>query len=348
MSDMSFSSNAVIAKCRTIYGRTLTAEEYAQLASKNTVEEVAAYLKQTERYGKALSNANIQTLHRGQLEMILKSIVFETYEGFHRFDFTESSMLYKYIVMQYELIQVLAAIEGIASGYKIDFIANLPRFLISHSKVDLTALARADTFLDIENALQGTVYSKVLRQLLVAAQSTGSININECERRLYNLYYLTWLKGIDKSYKGKHRQELRRCVLKSIDMRNVVTCCRMRRFSKGDPSAVKEMMLPFKFRLRQEHIDRLIQITDIPQLQSELEKLGYRIDSAAEFSTVEQLTESISFAYFKRCIRMSQCSAVVYYSLAECLDTELNNIKTIIEGIRYGISSSDILDMLVI
>ncbi len=345
---MSFSSNAVIAKCRTIYGRTLTAEEYSLLASKTSVEEVAAYLRQTGRYGKALANVNTQALHRGQLEMVLKKMIFGIYEGFHSFDFTESRMLYKYILMQQELVHILSAVESAASGYKIDFIANLPQFLLNHSKVDFTALARSESFLDIDTVLQGTVYGKALHTMLVEAQATGSININECERRLYNLYYMTWLKGIDESYKGKDRQELRRCVLKSIDMRNVVTCCRMRRFNKDNTEAVKAAMLPFKFRLNSDTIERMIQINDIEQLQSELAKLGYHSDENAEFATVEQLTESISFKYLKRCIRMSQCSAVVYYALAECLDTELNNIKTIIEGIRYGISSSDILDMLVL
>ena len=345
---MSFSSNAVIAKCRTIYGKALTSEEYTLLASKGSVEEVASYLRQTERYGRALQNVNTQALHRGQLEMVLKKTVFGIYEGFHSFDFTESRMLFRYILMQQELIQILAAVEGVASGYKIDFIANLPQFLLSHSKLDFTALARAKSFLDIDGALQGTVYGKALRPMLIEAQTTGTININECERRLYNLYYMAWLKGIEKSYKGKNRQELRRCVLKSIDMRNVVTCCRMRRFNQNDPAAVKAAMLPFKFRLNAEAIERLIQISDIEQLQGELARLGYRSDDTAQFATVEQLTESISFAYLKRCIRMSQCSAVVYYALAECLDTELNNIKTIIEGIHYGIGSADILDMLVL
>ncbi len=345
---MSFSSNAVIAKCRTIYGRTLTPQEYALLASKSSVEEVAAYLRQTERYGPALKNVNTQQLHRGQLEMLIKRTIFGVYEGFHKFDYTESRMLFKYILMQHEINQVLAAIEGTVSGYKIDFIANLPEFVTAYSKVDFEALAKAESFLAIDSAVQGTAYARTLHPMLVDAQATGSININECERRLYHLYYMTWLRGIDKSYKGKKRTELRRSVLKSIDMRNVVTCCRMRRFNKDSPDVIKEAMLPFRFRLSMQEIDRLLQISDIAQLQNELEKLGYHSSSEAEFVTVEQLTESISFNYFRKAIRMSQCSALVYYALAECLDTEYNNIKTIIEGIRYGISSKDILDMLVV
>ena len=45
---------------------------------------------------------------------------------------------------------------------------------------------------------------------------------------------------------------------------------------------------------------------------------------------------------------MSQNALVVYLALTEILEIELKNIKTVIEGIRYGIDSSAILNMLVI
>ena len=46
-------------------------------------------------------------------------------------------------------------------------------------------------------------------------------------------------------------------------------------------------------------------------------------------------------------MRLSQNSTTVYYALVECMNTELSNIKTIIEGTRYDMSSSEILELLV-
>ena len=46
---MSFASNAVIAKAKAVYGHALKPEDYTQLSAKESVAEVCAYLKQTER-----------------------------------------------------------------------------------------------------------------------------------------------------------------------------------------------------------------------------------------------------------------------------------------------------------
>ena len=65
---MSFASNSVVAKARAVFGRSLKPEDYTQLASKDTVADVCAYLKQTPRYEKPLASVNPQITHRGQLK----------------------------------------------------------------------------------------------------------------------------------------------------------------------------------------------------------------------------------------------------------------------------------------
>ncbi|MGN0687258.1 MAG: V-type ATPase subunit, partial [Oscillospiraceae bacterium] len=237
--------------------------------------------------------------------------------------------------------------EGVAAGSTEDYIAELPVFLTEHSQTDLLLLGTAESFLDIAVLLENTVFAKALRPLLIDAAESGSINIHECERRVYMLYYMSALKTADKIYKGKKRDELRRALLKSIDMVNIVTCFRMKAFNCGKDE-IKAQLLPFRYRLNGESLDRLMQLDDVGRIAAELSSMGYHTASHAEFSCIENLTERISAEYLRRIIRMSQNSAAVYYSLIECLRTEQRNIKTIIEGIRYGISSSEILNMLVI
>ena len=121
----------------------------------------------------------------------------------------------------------------------------------------------------------------------------------------------------------------------------------MRAFN-STPEEVKGILLPFKYRLNDEATDKLLQLGDISKIEQELEALGYRTDQPAEFDSVEQLTEQISMNFLRRMIRLSRNSAAVYYALIECLKIETRNVKTVIEGIRYGINSNEILGMLVI
>lgn len=345
---MSFSSNSVIAKSRAVFGRSLTEDDYVRLCDKASVADAAAYLKATQRYGAALAGVNPQTVHRGQLEALLEKSIFDIFESFHRFDHSESRDFFKFIVAQLETEQVLSAIEAVASGATDSYISALPTFLIRFASVDLLELGRAKTFADIDRLVSGAKYAKVLRPLLLEAAGTGKIRIIECERRLYSFYYMNCLASIDKMFMGKRRGELKRALLKSIDMENVVTCCRMRAFGESNADAVKEALLPFKYRLSDETVERLVGQSDIARIESELARIGYRTDKAAAFETVEQLTERISLDYYRRTLRMSQNSATVYFCLIEILRIELRNIKTVIEGIRYGLGSNDILSVLVV
>lgn len=343
---MSFASNSVVAKARAVFGKSLTAEDYSQLVSKETVADVCAYLKQTPRYAKALTPVSPQSVHRAQLEALVQKSIFDIFESFHRFDYTKTKGFFNYIISELEIEQILLALQNAASGSSVDFVAKLPSFLAEHSRVDLIALGRAGSLIEALELLRGTSYEKVIGGLIVAGAETGSFNISECERRLYNQYYLKMLKAVEQNYKGAERKELKRAILRAVDMENVVTLYRYARIF-GTPAAdIPGKLIGFKYRLSAEVIERLAAQKDVNKIAAELASVGYGINGEVPPS-VEQLTERIGLGFMKKTLRLSQSSSVVYFALAECLAVELKNIKTIIEGIRYGMKGSDILNMLV-
>lgn len=343
---MSFASNSVVAKARAVFGRSLTNEDYSQLVSKENVADVCAYLKTTPRYSKVLASVTPQSVHRAQLETLVQKAVFEVFESFHRFDHTESKGFFNYIVLELEIEQILLALQSAASGSALDFVAQLPSFLMEHSKVDLAALGRARNLSEALDRLGGTGFEKIIGDLILHGIETGRFNISECERRLYNGYYLRMLKAVERDYKGAERKELKRAVLRAIDMENVVTLYRYARIFGTPAAEIPEKLIRFKYRLTPEVVERLVEQKDIAKIASELALVGYGIDGEIPPS-VEQLAERISLDFMKKTLRLSQSSSVVYFALTQCLETELKNIKTIIEGIRYKMKGSDILDMLV-
>lgn len=344
---MSNSSNSVIAKARAVYGRALTADDYAQMASKETVAGVCAYLKQTERYGAALGSVNPQTVHRGQLEQLLRRAVFDIFESFHRFDFTDSKVYFKYIVQKLEIEQMFGAFRSISGNSADSFIAILPMFLTKYSDVDLAALGMAKNLVEAAELLRGTVYEKSLYPVLVASAESGKLNTRDIERQMYTQYYLSMLKEVEKRYKGAEKKELKRAVLRSIDMANTVTLYRYAVIFRNSADSVEQALIPLKYRLSKDVVDRLAEESDIEKIARELESIGYKHGANAP-DTVEQLTERISLDYLKKTLRLSKYASVVYFALTEILTIELNNVKTLIEGVRYNLDGSAILDMLVI
>lgn len=344
---MSFAGNAVIAKARAICGHTLKAEDYAQLAAKESVADVCAYLKQTERYGKALAAVNPQTVHRGQLEAIIRRSIFDIFERFHSFDQTKSRDFFKFIIKQLEIEQLLSALQSITSGMTVNYIAALPIFLTKHSQIDLAALGLVKSYSEAIGLLHGTAYEKIICPALAEAESSGTMDICDIERRLYADYYMQMLKTFENDYKGAERKELKRLLLSVIDMKNVVTVYRYTLFGAGTENA-KKTLIPFRRRLSDDAIERLAAQKDISKIAAELDALGYGLHSQEMPATVEILTDKISLDHLKKQLRLSQSSAVVYFAFMELMGVEIKNIKTIIEGIRYGLDGSAILEMLVI
>ena len=345
---MSQASNAVIAKARAVCGNSLRSDDYTQMAAKENVAGVCAYLKQTERYGKILASVNAQTVHRGQLESMLRRAVYGIFERFHTFDHTESRVFFKFIVSQLEIEQILSALQSVASGVSMNYIAALPMFLTKYSQIDLAPLGLAESFAEAAELLRGTAYEKTVCPALIEAETTGRLNVCDIERRLYTEHYMKMLKNVENGFKGKEKKELKRLILGSIDMRNVVTLFRYTRLFGAEAQDAKEAMLPFGRRLSDEAIERLAAISDISKIAAELDSIGYGLRSQDMPETVEVLTEKLNTDYLKKQLRLSRSSSVVYFAFMELLVVELKNIRTVIEGIRYGLDSSAILDMLVV
>lgn len=345
---MSFAGNAVIAKTRAVFGNSLKLEDYTQLAAKESVVDVCAYLKQTERYGKALASVNPQTVHRGQLEAMIRKSVFDIFERFYSFDHSESRSFFRYIIMQLEIEQILSALQSVASGITIEYIAALPMFLTKHTHIDFAALGLAKSFAEAAALLRGTAYEKSVCPALVEAESTGELNICNVERRLYTEYYLDMLKAVGQNHDKAEKKELKRLILGVIDMKNVVTVYRYTRLFGAGTSSAKEALIPFKRRLSDDAIERLSEQNDIMKLAAELDAIGYGLHSQEIPVTVEILTDKISLQHLKKLFRMSRSSLVVYFAFMELIGVELKNIKTIIEGIRYHLDGGAILEMLVV
>ncbi|HRX92428.1 MAG TPA: V-type ATPase subunit, partial [Candidatus Izemoplasmatales bacterium] len=68
----SFVANAMVVKIKAIHGRLLKANDFEELSKKKSVPEIAAYLKNHPNYQDMLSDIQESSIHRGQLEGLIK------------------------------------------------------------------------------------------------------------------------------------------------------------------------------------------------------------------------------------------------------------------------------------
>ena len=91
--------NATVAKIRAMYGKRLSAEDYAQLASFGSVSEIAEYLKKYTHYGKTLASVDTVMIHRGLLESLLRRHNFETYFRITDFENIGRAEFYNHMII---------------------------------------------------------------------------------------------------------------------------------------------------------------------------------------------------------------------------------------------------------
>jgi len=81
----SWSNRAMAAKCRAIYGRRLTARDYAALCRVGRVPDAVAYLKTRTAYRDHLHSLG-EDVHRGELEETLRRAYLERLQRLLRFN----------------------------------------------------------------------------------------------------------------------------------------------------------------------------------------------------------------------------------------------------------------------
>ena len=79
------SYSGISAKIRAMQSKLITDEQFQEIVQLPSVPQVAAYLKRTQEYGKAWASLDENTLHRGQIEKLLKTSIFSNFSRIYQF-----------------------------------------------------------------------------------------------------------------------------------------------------------------------------------------------------------------------------------------------------------------------
>ncbi|MEG0693608.1 MAG: V-type ATPase subunit [Oscillospiraceae bacterium] len=342
----SFSSNAITAKARAIYGRRLTNSNYTELLRLRTVADVATYLKTNTNYSQYLKGINEMQIHRGQLENLLNRSRFEKYFSLCHYDFTKDKGFYRYVISNAEISVILRAIMLLNSGSPQDIIVNIPSFMQEYACFDFMELSKIKCFDDLLTVLEHTQYKNVIKRF---AAPNGNINLTDCELALKTHYYKMIFALIDKYYKGKTKKELYEIVLIEIELLNLSLIYRLKRYFKKPPEEIKLHILPFYYKLNQRSIDALL---DGQHRQQFIEGMKLHVYNSnmknVEFNYIEDYTKRLKYIINRKLMRFSTNAPISFYALMSLIQIEIENTIIIIEGIRYQDSPSEIQKLLIL
>ena len=342
--------HATAAAIRTAYGHRLRAPDYRDLMNMHSVSEVVSFLKETDGYRGLLADLEPAYTHRGHLEMLLKRNLFTQCLHFCSLEHLQDTPFFRFFIYDYEIRELVKKIQLMPGGPQA-YISAMDAWLDPYLSFSQEKLARAETMDEVIAALSGTPYAAVIKKHL--AQYGSGNNYTALEIALRACYLERILQEAENTVQGTDLDALHKLIGEQVDLINLINAYRLKRVFHADPETLRSMMLPIQGRLPQRVCEQLYAAPDISGFIDVLQttRYGRMMDwnpsEAPESVQLERAFQSLRWQTARSALHFSGHAAVSLYAVHVLYHIEVNNLITIIEGIRYGKSVSYLQSLLI-
>jgi len=335
-----FKYSSVTAKVRVMFGRMLDAGDYRELTAKKSVTDIAVYLKQNPFYGPILEQVNESTIRRVELEKILRRSLIQDYIKLLKFIKGDVRTFLRLAILRYEIENVKMLLRVLSTENNIHIAMDSLMFLKKYDTVDLDKLSASRNIPEFIQNLKGSVYYKVLSPF---AEGNQRLNLFSAEMSL-DLYFFTLVwKQKDKLLKGQDRDVVLKSLGSEIDILNLMWIYRSKKYYNISREILYSFLIPYRHRLSRAQLKSMVEAKDF----DELERLVKNTKYASVFKKGNEYLLDINITdYLYRLYKINLRNN--YFSLSPILayihlkEIEIQNIISIIEGVRYGLSQEEI------
>lgn len=342
----SWAANAIVTKAKSIYGNFLKPENLIELSKKQSLAEVAGYLKNQINYQDTLADVQESSIHRGQLEELIKKTNFNHTLKLVKFVELKDKSFYKLNLIQREIELILATIRQVISGNVEIAIAEFPTYFIRHASFDIAKLSQVRSYAMLLEAVKGTRFYDVLKPF--EEEENNLIRYSKIEHQLDACFYDCVFERINENYSGRLKKEIETIFMTKIELSNIVKIYRLKKFYNADPEDIKDLLILKHSRMSDKKINEIIVLPDADLVLHYLERSDYsRFMDEQDYVYIEYYAEKMKYNLAKRYMYYSNEAPNVYSSLLILAEIERENIFHIIEGIRYNLDENEIRKMLI-
>lgn len=338
-------ANAVLAKARAKYGRHLSDKDYTALLSCKSVSEVVAYLKNNTYYETVLRKVNERDIHRGRLEMLLKQKLFNDFYSLCLYTKGSGEHFAQYIVERTEIEQIVRFLTLLSSNSSDEYIFTMPTYFLSHTSINLTMLSKAVTYDQFFAALADSPYAELMAEFRPG--KNGRVNIALAENKLYAYCYKNLYDSINKYSSGQEKKALLSMFNSIMDYLNFVRAFRLKKYYREQSDITEKFLFPYG-TLSKKVIKKLCCASTSNEIFEAVGGTSFgRKLSKLKYVYAGEIDNLGLYSIAKKNIHFSSFPLVVMLSYIFVMETEYNNIVSIIEGVRYNVDSSKIKSIII-
>lgn len=341
----STSAYSIIPIIRAKYGIRLSIRDYDELLACKTVAEVVSYLKNRTHYSKALKGISETSLHRGNLEKLISKNLLDKILRICRFEKTVGEHLFSYVVSQAEIEELLKFARFLAAGHPENYILDASHTISRLSNIDFTGLASIHTLPQFFEFINRTRYKTVLKDQRDHIQN---LDFPRFEAALYRKLYSDVLKVVNTEFPAAAKTLLKSLFMLKAELNDILLIYRAKRFYNLEPQLINELIIGIRYLLSERMFKRMINAESCSELQRILNNSKYR-----RFIRIYGLEDPELFKNHvlqhqaERLIKISINPPVVMACFIILTEIEKQNLISLIEGVRYGLSQDEIRKMLV-
>lgn len=139
------SYSGISAKIRAMQSKLITEEQLLEILQLSDVPQVIAYLKRTPEYEEVWKDLDENSLHRGQIEKLLKTSIFHDFSRIYQFANKEQRKFLELYSKRYEIRVLKEIMTDLFDHRDTDPVDITPycEFFRKHSRLDLVSLPPA-------------------------------------------------------------------------------------------------------------------------------------------------------------------------------------------------------------
>lgn len=328
-------NSALSAKVHAMTGKALGDADYDILMNMRSVPDVASYLVENTGYASAFKSVSPTALHRGGLERLLREQLNTDIKRMLPF---MSQGAKKFMTVQ-PLGEGIEKIKICLRLIHIGHREQIPEYMsaLSGGRVVLTsaALSEIDSIDGLIEALRGTPYYKALEMFYGRAERQKLFNLEMA----LDTYWAGLLYKYAKKYLTKDEAKAAiRLYGTEIDLENLTFLMRCKRTFDMKDEEIYAGIIPKYYRVREATIAKIVKSESY---DAALSIIAEETPYGQAFSKDDRFIEKRRDEYIAKLQRRigstsgySVMSAVCYINRRR---VEINNIVSVIEGIRYGL-----------
>jgi V/A-type H+/Na+-transporting ATPase subunit C len=334
--------SALSGKTRAMHGQILSEGDYRELMRRDSVAGIAEYLRQNTHYAPDLADCDVSDIHRGRLEKMLRLGLMRDYGKLATFCGGKLRLFVRAVFRKHEIESLKLLFRAfIAGDFHQELLEDTLQFLSQYERLNISRLATSRDASEFVANLQGTAYG---RHLLPYLGAGADFPLFQMEMALDTLYYHDIARSLKRTFEGEDEAILSELYGSEIDLFNLLMTYRCKVFYRMDRDLINSYWVDHHHRISAETRTQLLDATDREGLLAVLAQTPYRElfrNPDERFFDVD--AQNWLYQRHARLFRQKAFSVACLVSYLRIRETELHNLVSLIECVRYRLPEDQLV-----